>query len=160
MITVYNSIDSIPNSIKLIRDNDVYFDAKSKLLNTDLVKKILKKIEDAEYVSEDVFIGRNRKIGGLYKENLSTGIKTLINIINHEDVCFDVIECGDNVLELIPTLSCKVNGVILWKHCMYPFENNYKCEIQFNGKKINRAFDFTTEVVNGEDGNEEWWEGI
>lgn len=147
MLTIYRSKENIPNSIKYVKDNDAYFDAKSKLLNNDLVKEVLLKIDGAEYVSQDVFLGRNKKLGGLNKIHLSTGAKTLINILNKDNVCFDVVECGINALDLLPMLSEKVNGHIVWKDCLYPFAKNCSCDISYNGKYFYEVFDFIKEVA-------------
>lgn len=44
------------------------------------------------------FYGRTANYGSLRKDYLSSGTKTLLNIISHPDKCFDVCECGGNVL--------------------------------------------------------------
>ena len=143
---IYNSVDKVPNGIKIVKDNDAYFNAKSKLLDNDLVKLVLKRIDEAEYVTEDVFLGRNVDCGNLNKIHLSTGTKTLVNIINFSDICFDVVECGINVFDLLPEISSKVNGHILWKNCIYPFAENSSCDIVYNGKRFTKVFDFMFEV--------------
>ena len=65
MLTIYRYKRDIPNGIKYVNDNDAYFDAKSKLLNNDLVKQVLWSIDKAKYVSENIFIGIDIKLGGL-----------------------------------------------------------------------------------------------
>lgn len=146
MLRVYRYSDELPKDIKFVRDNDAYFDAKSKLLDTDLVRKILLEIDGAEYVSEDIFSSKNKKVGNLNKIHLSTGVKTLINILNFKDVCFDVLECGINVLDLIPEISIKTDGYILWRDCMYPFAENCDCDFLFRGKRFYKVFDFMGEI--------------
>lgn len=47
------------------------------------------------------FIGRDKSLGALFTDNLSTGTKTLLNISQHRDLCFDTIECGNNALTLL-----------------------------------------------------------
>lgn len=142
MLTIYRTVEEIPSGIKLVRDNDAYFNAKSKLLDTELVKYILGRIDGAEYVSEYIFCSKNKKVGNLNKIYLSTGTKTLLNIINSDNVCFDLIECGINVLDLIPEFSLKVNGSVLWSNCFYPFEKDCDCDILYRGMKFSRTFDF------------------
>lgn len=146
MITIFDSLEKIPKNIKYVKDNDAYFDAKSKLLDTDLVRFILETIDNAKYVSESTFLGRNIKSGNLNKMYLSTGTKVLLNIINNSNVCFDVIECGVNVLDLIPYISNKVEGYIFWRDCLYPFADNFDCDIYFNGKRYSKVFDFMLAV--------------
>lgn len=53
------------------------------------------------YNSPATFIGRDPSLGALYKQHLSTGTKTLLNVLNHPDKCFSTIECGYNALTLL-----------------------------------------------------------
>lgn len=46
-------------------------------------------------------VGRDKSLGALFTDNLSTGTKTLLNIWQHRDLCFDTIECGNNALTLL-----------------------------------------------------------
>jgi hypothetical protein len=150
MLTIYREESAIPEGVKLIKDNDEYFDAKTKLYDTDLVRFILKKIDYAKYNSDNTFISREEKLGGLNKNLLSTGTKTLLNIISSDDVCFDVVECGINALDLLPKLSMEdINGRILWKSCMYPFPDNYACDIMYNGQHFKQVYDFV-ELISKE----------
>lgn len=146
MLSIYKTMEEIPKSTKFVKDNDAYFDAKSKLLHNELVIKILSEIDGASYVSEDVFSSKNSKVGNLNKIHLSTGTKTLMNIINFNHICFDVIECGINVLDLLPEISKKTDGCILWSNCMYPFVENYDCDILYKGTRFTKVFDFVKAV--------------
>lgn len=44
------------------------------------------------YNSPATFIGRDPSLGALYKQHLSTGTKTLLNVLNHPDKCFSTID--------------------------------------------------------------------
>lgn len=44
------------------------------------------------YNSPATFIGRDPSLGALYKQHLSTGTKTLLNVLNHPDKCFDTMQ--------------------------------------------------------------------
>lgn len=59
---------------------------------------ILKVIDKAVYNSPATFIGRDPSLGALYKQHLSTGTKTLLNVLSHPDKCFSTIECGYNAI--------------------------------------------------------------
>jgi hypothetical protein len=149
-LTIYRKKPDIPEGIKLVRDNDAYFDAKTKLRDTALERLILKKIDYAKYNSDNTFIGREEKLGALNKNLLSTGTKTLLNIISSDHVCFDVVECGTNALDLLPKLSLEnINGYILWESCMYPFSDNYACDIMYKGRHFKQVYDFM-ELINEE----------
>ena len=153
MLTICRTIAEIPADMRYVKDNDAFFDAKSKLLDTDLVRYIMNQIDGASYVSEIIFCSRNKELGGLNKSCLSTGTKTLLNVINSANVCFDVIECGINVLDLIPKVSLEVNGNIFWKDCYYPFEADCDCDIVYKGKRFNRIFDFMRELMEENENN-------
>lgn len=86
---------------KVVRINDAYFLANTKLEDTEQCRRILRIIDQAEYCSEKTFIGRDKSLGALFTDNLSTGTKTLLNISQHRDLCFDTIECGNNALTLL-----------------------------------------------------------
>lgn len=86
---------------KVVRINDAYFLTNTKLEDTEQCRRILRIIDQAEYCSEKTFIGRDKSLGALFTDNLSTGTKTLLNISQHRDLCFDTIECGNNALTLL-----------------------------------------------------------
>lgn len=86
---------------RVIKINDAYFLANTKLEDTEQCRRILRIIDQAEYCSEKTFIGRDKSLGTLFSDNLSTGAKTLLNISQHPEICFDTIECGNNALTLL-----------------------------------------------------------
>lgn len=86
--------------------------------DTEECRNIIKIIDKAEYVSERSFSGRTKEMGNLDSKCLSTGSKTLINIISHTDMCFDVCECGDP-----------------------------ECDIYYDNKKITNVCDFAAYAV-------------
>lgn len=154
MLTIYTKISEIPGEMKIVTDNDSYFNAKSKILDNMLVREILKQIDKASYATDITFIGRDIEQGNLNKIYLSTGSKTLINIINFDNICFDVCECGNNVLDLLPKLSCETDGFIYWKNYAYSFSENFECDIMFKGERFKRIFDYMNRVME-EMGNED-----
>ena len=96
-LIVYTNKKDVEDSGKdLIMINDLFFDAETVLKNSELVSKILEDIDKAKYNSDLTFIGRTKELGALNKSMLSTGTKTLLNIIQHPDKCFNVCECGNN----------------------------------------------------------------
>lgn len=97
-LQVYNKTDP---PISVIVDNATYFDGHTELDSGDMCAGILKVIDKAVYNSPATFIGRDPSLGALYKQHLSTGTKTLLNISQHRDLCFDTIECGNNALTLL-----------------------------------------------------------
>lgn len=111
-LVVYRTEEDVKNAgLDLIRVNDLFFNAETYLDNTYLSNLVLSTVDKAKYNSSLTFIGRSIDLGALNKNMLSTGTKTLLNIINHPDKCFDVCECGDNALSLLPLFK---NGSVLW----------------------------------------------
>ena len=66
---------------------------------TPTIRAIMKKIDGADYVSGMDMRSRFGNITSM--KNLSTGCKTMINIVNHPEAVINCTECGDNVLHKI-----------------------------------------------------------
>ena len=154
MLTIYRDVSEIPEGIRYVESNDIYFNGHTNLDSTDKSEWVINSIEGAEYQSKFTFIGRNKDIGGLYIDNLSTGSKTILNILSHNDVCFNVVECGINAIHLLPEISCFTDGHILWKHCNIFYHDNFDCDFYYNGIRFLKVFDFF-DYLNKDDDNEE-----
>lgn len=101
MLNMYTFTNKVPNGMRIVRSNDVEFIYTGAIIpNIDIVKKALKEVEGAEYVDEFGFIGKFSEYA-VDSKNLSTGCKTIINIINAPDSCFFAVECGGNALDFI-----------------------------------------------------------
>lgn len=144
-LRVFTNLNDLKDSgIKFVRVNDLFFNSETVLNNNVIVSTILDKIDKAKYNSEFTFLGRNSKVdGALNKSMLSTGSKTLLNILEHPDICFDVCECGDNALSLLPMIT---NGNIYWNMPVVAFNGESKCDIICNDKHYNDFYDFLEEV--------------
>lgn len=129
---IYTDKLNIPEGIKIIDFNDSYFDVFTTIDDTSLVRSILATIDKAEYNSDNTFIGRTKELGALNKSMLSTGTKTLLNIIQHPDKCFNTIECGANALEFLPLVG---EGKVIWKVPVLTTIPNAKCNIILNDKE-------------------------
>lgn len=115
-LIVYKN-NPIPKDIEYVNINDSYFNLYTKLDNSKECAKILREIDSAEYSGPNMFIGRDKDKGSLYKENLSTGCKTALNVLKHPDICFDLTECGNNAINVIFDLNkgiVKLNGSIFF----------------------------------------------
>lgn len=145
-LVVYTDRKQIPETMMYVNYNDKFFNGTS-LKDGPKVREALRKIDKAEYNSEITFIGRDKELGALNKSNLSTGCKTIINIINNPEVCFDVIECGQNALELLHLVD---NGHILWKMPILHFVGEASCNIEINGNKFTDFRKFLSYVMDGE----------
>lgn len=149
MLTVYTNKQQIANDgKKLIRVNDLFFNTETNLSNTEITKKILKTIDKAEYNSEFTFIGRTKALGALNKNMLSTGTKTLLNILEHPDLCFDVCECSNNALCMLPLIR---EGNIYWRYPAAAYSADIECDILYNGEHFSSFDAFLESVYNEEE---------
>ncbi len=142
---IYRKKEEVPEGIKIVDGNDAYFDMLSIIPNTKLSQFFLEEIDHATYYSELAFKSQNPKFGNLKKENLSTGTKTLLNILNHPNVCFNVVECGGNVKDLFPMIT---EGHILWENCVYAYDGDEKCDVVYKGKHYTDFYDFLQDVFD------------
>jgi len=95
MLRIYIGLDKVPEGLKVVKDNEVAF-IYTELEDTETVKSILKRVEQAEYNDNVSFIDR---FGfKLYSDCLSTGTKTLLNINYQVDKVFYGGEMGYNAI--------------------------------------------------------------
>lgn len=146
-LQVYRSIDEVPSDIKVIESNDSFFDGITNLTKTELVCEILRTVDKAEFNSSQTFIGRTKELGALHKSMLSTGTKTLLNIIQHPEFCFNVAECGNNALQFIPRIK---EGYILWKLPVVVCRERFECDINYRGMHYVDFHEFLYQVEKEE----------
>lgn len=103
--------DRLPDKLKIISVNDRYFRVNTLIKEDDVVSKILYDIDNVIRVGSDKVYSRFSPDVAISKNYLSTGTKTLLNIIAHPDKCFDVCECGNNALLALGLIK---EGNIYW----------------------------------------------
>jgi hypothetical protein len=138
-LNVYRKLEDIPIGMKYIKSNDMFFDSETIIGDSKFEKNIISTIDGAEYVSENVFKSRFAEYGNLDKLHLSTGSKTALNIYQNPNICFDVCECGNNVLSLIIKLN---NGNILWKNPILIYDGDELCDITMEGRHYTNIYVF------------------
>ena len=137
---VYTELTGKPSDIPFIDYNDIFFNSVA-LRDDSITRTILEVIDKAKYNSANTVIGRDPTLGALNKNCLSTGCKTLLNILYNPDKCFDLLECGTNVLELLPIIK---NGNVYWRYpivcfCSY---DDVECDIETDNKHFDSFRDF------------------
>lgn len=144
-LNVYLYREDIPVGMRVVTMNDAFFQ-KVKLVNDETTRELLKSIDQAEYGNETMFISRNKKMGLINKDYLSTGCKTLLNAYYYPDICFDMLECGRNVKHLMPLLK---NGNLFLKDPMLYIlsDTNKACDIIYNKKHYNFFDDFIVAIA-------------
>lgn len=143
-LVVYTNKKDVEDSGRdLVMINDLFFDFETVLDDSDLVRLILSTIDKASYNSSLTFIGRTKELGALNKNMLSTGTKTLLNIIQHPNKCFSVCECGNNVLSLLPLIT---EGSIYWSIPVVAYNGDSACDIICNNKEYKNFYEFLESV--------------
>lgn len=103
MITIYKH-GQIPKSIETVKLNDVYFNKYTAQMLDNRANRIIEKIDHAEltgqYTIKSCFDGTT-----LNTDKLSSGCKTVLNVMYNPDKVFDIRECGDNALDMIYSLD-------------------------------------------------------
>ncbi len=149
MLKVYRAPDDVPNGIRIVRDNDEYFNYNTLLQDNALTRDILSTIDKAEYISELTILGRTKSLGALNKQVLSTGTKTLLNILGSSSDCFDLRECGDNVLRFLPRVT---DGHVIWDMPCLAYCGDPDCDIEYKGKRYRDFYEFLGTVEKEERG--------
>ena len=141
MLQFYDSTQDIPNGVKVIKVNDSFFNAHTMLRDDETTKRIIQVIDKAERTSDKTFKGRSNHFGDLDRQYLSTGTKTLLNILQNPNICFNVAECGSNALEILFTLE---NGMVYCEqYIIVPTNNmNQKCNISYCNSNFTNLKDF------------------
>ena len=129
----------------IVFDNNEFFDSRTSILDDDISKDALSTVERGIYRSSTTFISRDEI--ELDKSCLSTGTKTLLNIIQHPDICFDVSECGINALQFIPRIR---DGMIIWRFPLISYRGKKDCDISYKGILYSNFSDFLN-VIYKED---------
>lgn len=144
---IYRSVVEVPSGIRVVNGNDLFFNARTLLSDTALVADILSTVDKAKYNSDLTFIGRTKELGALNKSMLSTGTKTLLNIIAYPDRCFNVVECGINALQFLPKIT---DGHILWELPVVVCRDRFECDINYRGRNYVDFHEFLAQVEREE----------
>ncbi len=142
MITVYKK-NGIPKSLEVIKLNDLYFNQNTAAMLDERAAAVIKKVDQSEMVSK--YAIKSRFDGMLLNiDKLSTGCKTVLNVMYNPDKVFDICECGDNALDEIYALN---QGRIC---CEYPL-------ISFDMKSVNAVTKAGMQVIDSYEALKEWW---
>lgn len=146
-IHLYYEEEYIPSDLKIVKENDKYFRDHIIFRDTPEVRRVLENLEQAEYVNEYSFVSKKwRQMGPRPIEDLSTGCKTVLNIILSEETettCFLPIECGKLAWNEILKLNA---GHSLIRVCSVIVPRNETYDIEFNGKHFSDISLFVLEV--------------
>ena len=139
-LNIYLTREEVPKAMKIVDLNDDWFNFHTELKNSEFEKEVLMVIDKAKFLGSNSFVGRSDENTPINKNNLSTGTKTLLNIYNHKDVCFNTIECGYNALELL--IKLKDGNVLYDRDMVFPPSISEGADIICRGHHFTDLIDF------------------
>lgn len=144
MITIYKDKKDIPKDKEYIELNDIFFNKNTVLLLNEQAKSIIEQIDETEMESKYKI---KSKFNGVILDIdcLSTGCKTVLNVLYFPEKVFCIKECGDNALEVLYRLE---QGRVYSDYAVIPFDMKEVLVCSKTG--INRIDDYEE--------LKEWWE--
>ena len=122
----------VPENMKVINENDVFFNRYTSELLDGRASDIIKIIDNSEMQSKYVI---NSRFDGtlLNVDKLSTGCKTVLNIMYNPDKIIDIRECGENALDVIYALD---KGNICSEYPLISFDFEQAEVVDKSGRRI------------------------
>ena len=143
MITIYKSKKDIPQEMDYIELNDVFFNQNTPEKFDDRASGIVEKIDDARLLGRYKIQSKfGREI--LDVDRLSTGCKTVLNVMYFPDKVFCIKGCGENALKILYGLK---QGAVYSDYAAIPFEMN---EVTVWAKGEER-------IIDDYEALKEWW---
>lgn len=143
MITIFRNKQDIPQDVEYVELNDIYFNQSTARKLDDRAQKVIGIIDEAKLVSKYKICSKfNDSV--LDVDKLSSGCKTVLNVLYNPDKAFCLKECGNNALEVLYNLEA---GNVYSDYALIPFEMTAVNVQTSSGKK---------EICDYEE-LKEWW---
>lgn len=143
MITIFKDRKDIPDDRDYVELNDVFFNQNTVVEIDDRAGAIVEKIDESKligkYQMESKFNGVTLDI-----DRLSTGCKTVLNVLYFPNKVFCMKECGDNALEVLYALEA---GAVYSDYAVIPFDMN----------EVKVCDERGTRVIADYEELKEWW---
>lgn len=143
VITIFKNKNDIPKDLEYIELNDIYFNQNTAHKLDDRAQKVIGIIDGAKLISKCKIYSRFNDIV-LDVDKLSTGCKTVLNVLYNPDKVFCLKECGNNALEMLYNLEA---GNVYSDYALISFEMAAVSVQTSSGKK---------EICDYEE-LKEWW---
>lgn len=143
MITIYKNRKNIPIEKEYVELNDVYFNKNTVMKLDERAKDIIERVDGSILVSKFKI---ESKFNGVILDidHLSTGCKTILNVLYFPEKVFSIKECGENALEILYNLQ---QGHVYSDYAMIPFQMD-KVEVCSGMKK---------RIIEDYENLKEWW---
>ena len=100
MLSIYKNKKDIPSEKEYVELNDLYFNMNTASLLDDRAKEIIETIDGYELISR--YKIRSRFNGDVLNvDKLSSGCKTVLNVLYNPEKVFCLKECGENALDVL-----------------------------------------------------------
>ena len=143
MITIFKNKKDIPQDKEYIELNDIFFNQNTAAKLDERAAKYIQIIDGSELLSKYKIQSRFEDII-LNTDQLSTGCKTVLNVLYFPDKVFCLKECGNNALEILYSFE---EGNVYSEYAMIPFDME-QVKVQTGECK----------VIEGYEELKEWWE--
>lgn len=143
MITIYKNKNDIPQNMEYIEINDIFFNQNVSSKLDKRAEEIIKKIDNAELLGKYKIKSKFNDVA-LDIDCLSTGCKTVLNVLYCPDKVFNLKECGSNALKILYHLK---QGAVYSDYPIIPFDIDSVNAISISGTKI----------INDYEELKEWW---
>lgn len=104
MITIFKDKKDIPREMEYVELNDIYFNQNTAHKLDEGAKKVIEIIDGARLIGKYKICSKFNDIV-LDVDKLSSGCKTVLNVLYNPDKVFCLKECGDNALEVLYNLN-------------------------------------------------------
>lgn len=144
MITIYKDKKDIPQGMEYVELNDVFFNQNTAEKFDERAADIIARIDDSKLLGKFKIESKFNKVI-LDVDCLSTGCKTVLNVMYFPDKVFCIKECGDNALEVLYGLD---EGSVYSDYAAIPFEM----------QKVLTCSDGKKQIIDEYEELKEWWE--
>lgn len=143
MLTIYKNKKDMPEDKEYIELNDIFFNKITASKLDGCAEQIIEQIDGAKLAGQyKIQSGFNGVV--LDIDCLSTGCKTVLNVLYFPDKIFCLKECGDNALEVLYSLE---TGFVYSDYPVIPLTIEAVLAVSESGKII----------IDDYENLKEWW---
>lgn len=145
MLTIYKNKNDIPSCMEYVELNDFFFNQNTAVQLDDRADQILMRVDRVKRAGKFKVKSKFNDVI-LDVDQLSTGCKTVLNVMYFPDKVFCMKECGENALEMLFELE---HGSVYSDYMLIPFNMKEVETVSASGKT----------VIESYEGLKGWWEG-